>query len=443
MWGSIGYGVAFPDGEVSTRPLQYGPSEIVIDSNDVRDHRLLQERVEALLTYWNRSQSYDVGRRAMSVLVDTVAHDYRVRTLRTSVEESEHELVSLSEPQFRLLECMDSNKRVAVAGCAGSGKTLLALEKARRLAASGMRTLLTCFNRPLADHLRRVASDEPRLLICTFHQLCIHLATQAGLKTHRGSIPNEEYYDKVLPGLLLDAVERLQPDFDAIVVDEGQNFDKAWWDYLLITLRDSSSGTFYLFYDDNQSLYDRPLGLPPDMFSFRLQENWRNTRRIYELVSRYYSGEPVVARGPLGISVEHIGVTKKEELRTELRRVLHRCCNQEGLASDDVVVLTPRNTDRSGLLGEYGSYCLVDAPSRPHEIQLSSVFHFQGLESKVVVIAGVRNRDQDFRELMYVACSRARSHLVVIAYGAEPAAALEADSAPSRRPSQASLEDNL
>jgi superfamily II DNA or RNA helicase len=65
---------------------------------------------------------------------------------------------------------LDADRRVAVAGPAGAGKTLTAAEKAPRLAAQGFDVLFTCFNRPLADHLRRTLADEPRIRNCWFHR---------------------------------------------------------------------------------------------------------------------------------------------------------------------------------------------------------------------------------------------------------------------------------
>jgi hypothetical protein len=416
QWGPIGYAVAFPDGTLATRHLAYGPAEIILSATDFGDPPRLRHRVEAILAYWGPHARDGSGPRGLDVLIDTVAHDFVIQTLKVAINQADEEFVTLSQLQYGLLECIEENSRVAIAGCAGSGKTLLAMEKARRLAASGMKTLLTCFNRPLADHLEKVAGDLPNLLICSFHQLCVHMAKTAGVARPRGQDVESEYYEQILPEVLLRAVEVLKPDFDAIVVDEGQNFHSSWWDPLQLSLRDPDKGILYVFYDDNQALYKRPRGLPSGMFSFRLQENWRNTKRIHEVVSDNYQGGPITAKGPEGIRVERIAAASRDDVRDEVRRLLHRLCHEEGITSGDIVVLSPRSAEHSGLIGEIGSYRLVEQPIRPNEIALRSIFHFQGLEAKVVIVAGVRRRDENFKELMYVACSRARSHLVVISF---------------------------
>lgn len=259
-----------------------------------------------------------------------------------------------SERQYRLLECMEENNRVAIAGCAGSGKTLLAMAKAKSLASSGKKTLLTCFNRPLADHLATLGGNLPNLLVCSFHQLCAHMANTAGVARPLGNDVEMDYYERILPEVLLRAVEILKPEFDAIVVDEGQNFHGSWWDPLMLSLRDPDQGILYVFYDDNQALYKRPRDLPSDMFAYRLRENWRNTQRIHEVVSDYYQSGSTTAMGPVGLVVERITVASRDDVRDEVRRLLHRLCHDEGIACGDVVVLSPRSAEHSGLLGELG-----------------------------------------------------------------------------------------
>ena len=86
--------------------------------------------------------------------------------------------------------------RVAIAGCAGSGKTFLAAEKARRLAQQGFRVLLVVFNMLLADHLRGGLADEQSITVRAFYGLCREVAEEAGLDFAEEPEPGEEseYY---------------------------------------------------------------------------------------------------------------------------------------------------------------------------------------------------------------------------------------------------------
>jgi len=67
---------------------------------------------------------------------------------------AEQELLRLTDEQMRILDLLRDTKRLVVKGCAGSGKTLLALEKATRLARDGKYVQLLCYSIPLAQWLQ-------------------------------------------------------------------------------------------------------------------------------------------------------------------------------------------------------------------------------------------------------------------------------------------------
>ena len=85
----------------------------------------------------------------------------------------------LTKDQMRVLDFLRSHRRAAVSGGAGTGKTVLALEKARRLASEGFKTLLTCYNRQLADHLSSTCAGTSDLDVMSFHQLCYRQVEKA------------------------------------------------------------------------------------------------------------------------------------------------------------------------------------------------------------------------------------------------------------------------
>src|SRR6185436_3796758 len=99
--------------------------------------------------------------------------------LAIEVAEEDREIVRLTEEQFYLLDVLSRTRRAAIGGCAGSGKTFLAVEKAKRLAREEFRTLLTCFNRPLADFLAEVTQGTPNLEVKNFHALCASIIREA------------------------------------------------------------------------------------------------------------------------------------------------------------------------------------------------------------------------------------------------------------------------
>lgn len=101
-------------------------------------------------------------------------------------------------------------------------------------------------------------------------------------------------------------------------------------------------------------------------------------------------------------------------LRAGVGRLLHRLHVEGGVPAHEIVVLTPRTAAESGLRGPIGSFRLVEEVEHGRDVLVSSIHGFKGLDAKVAVLAGVGRVDADFRELMYVGCSRTRSHLVLM-----------------------------
>jgi len=92
----------------------------------------------------------------------------------------------------------------------GTGKTILAREKARRLAAEGFRTLLVCFNQPLARTLADDLAGAPApggLDVLTFHELCLRMGREAGtLPVPEPAEKIQDWWDVVLPHALDAAI---------------------------------------------------------------------------------------------------------------------------------------------------------------------------------------------------------------------------------------------
>jgi superfamily I DNA/RNA helicase len=223
-------------------------------------------------------------------------------------------------------------------------------------------------------------------------------------------------YDAALPEALLAATAKLTERYDAIVVDEAQDFQEDWWVALQSLLADPDHGILYVFYDDNQSLYTPGPSLPIAAPPYPLTRNCRNTRRIHEWVSAWYQGPAgIEATGPEGRPPVVHRYRDDRELRDLVRRALHQLVSEEKVQERDLVVLTPNGRGTSALWTDpqFGNLRLTDAwPPAPGHVQCTTVHAFKGLERAVVVLAEV-GRDRR-PELLYVGGSRAKSHLVVI-----------------------------
>lgn len=435
----LGHAVAFPDVALTrTRIRSDAPREIVLDSTHMHD---LYAWLQSVFAYWNgqEARSEPPGTAGVQQLMNLISPTVELRPLLgAAIAQEEQELLQVTEEQFYLLDLLSRERQLAIMGCAGSGKTLIAVEKARRLCAQGFRVLLTCFNRNLAAFMRASVAKNDQLIIKHFHGLCTELAQEAGLWNKGGGAPTSEFFRTWLPEQLVNAADMLDWHVDAVIVDEGQDFREEWWLALRCLLHDPDQGIFYVFFDDHQMLYGEN-AIPLKSAPVILSKNCRNTRAIYDYVNTYYvSDHPITSLGPIGRDVEILTYQNDSELQRILRRQIHRLVREERIDAQDIVILTPRSAGRSALsrMGSLGEFALSEVPGESGEIFWTNIYQFKGLESPVVILVEVISNGSDIdlqasdgpdeaqlasanalltsETLMYVGASRARNHLIVL-----------------------------
>lgn len=418
----LGHAVAFPDAVVEAAWLRpNAPRGIIVDALDLVS---LEKRLREALAFWRGQSAVDTppGQACIEILVRALAQSECIRNpmLAEHVRADEQAIVTLTQKQFRYLRFLSGQRRAAIAGCAGSGKTFLAVEKARRLAEDeGLRVLLACYNRALADHLGDTLGYRRRFDVFSFHQVCVHWANRAGQHlAYREDAP-PDYFNVTLPNSLMKAIDDLGSQYDAIIVDEGQDFRAEWWDVLPWLLHDPANGILYVFFDDNQRVYHDRSAIPIQVEPYPLDENCRNTQRIFSALGQFYAGPVLpIALGPEGQPVEVIYYTDPRDGESQLRRRLHRLLNESGFAHGEIAVLSALGANASNILGQrMGNIQLTDRlPLSPGEVFTTTIRRFKGLERPVIVLCEVDGRmsSDDMEALMYVGMSRAKTYLAVL-----------------------------
>ncbi len=223
---NIWHAVCFPNVHLRNEPLKADlPREAIIDADDLND---VSKTIDRLFLYCFGENIADgtPGQDRMPLIHKLLANSFEIRTpLGIELEKEDEKLVELTEQQFRALSLLGDRKRAAIAGCAGSGKTMLAAQKGRQFADLGMSVLLVCFNIALAEDLRKRLTNVE---VYHFHDLCKEAARQAG-HTIKTTSDEKELYDEVLPEALLEAAAKIGRVYDAIIVDEGQDFQETYW----------------------------------------------------------------------------------------------------------------------------------------------------------------------------------------------------------------------
>jgi hypothetical protein len=415
-WWTVGHAVAFPDIDFDVRLLEATP-EIVLDRDDLP---YLKEWTEAAMKHWaDFDRHQPLGEEGIGILSSLLALGFEIRPLLTHrIGRHEREIARLTLDQYRVLDGLARVRRAHIAGCAGSGKTMLALEKARRFAEQGYRPLYVCFNKLLRDSSAEFLKGWPNATVDNFHGLCQKWARKAGLKVEERD--ERDYYDRALPEALVAAARKIPDRFDAVIVDEGQDFKPGWWKPLQGVLKDGPRGILYVFYDDSQNLYSGDLRFPPADGRYDLPENCRNLRRIHDLVVRFYrSDRRIFSRASPGEKPEILVYRSEAELLDAVEKAVLRLTRDHKVSPRQMAVLTGHGKEKSAVwrARRFGGFTLADkAEPAEGEIFWSTVHAFKGLERSVVVLAEIEPLSHaELDTILYVGCSRARVHLVVIA----------------------------
>jgi len=269
-------------------PLE-SPRDIILDADDLRDPK---ERLEHIYAYWRgilhipeRTQSPAEFQQTIRILQPVFRIVETLAAVSAAVEQS---TARLTNAQFALLEYLRDQRTAAIHGAAGTGKSLLAAEKARMLAREGQKVLYLCFNEFLLERLRSCRWDA-NITIHNERTLAEELMTGRELRIETVLREFEEFFQNEYDGA--------QWAYPNIIVDEAQDFPSALLEQFAM-LAELYDGAFYLFYDRGQTILSRrvegqALQMAPAWIDAHmdcrlvLYRNCRNTAEIGRNVTLY------------------------------------------------------------------------------------------------------------------------------------------------------------
>ena len=435
-----GYAVVFPHLDYEGSPPPHADKAIIIS----RKHMpMMGQAIEAAYKAWTdgSNAAKPLGDMQYRMLLnDCLMPKFRVfRPIGPDISKAAERLLELTEMQAQVFEGLYARDRVLVEGVAGSGKTFLALARALAFARGGKRTLFVCYNKELAAWLRAQVEEDPTtaefrelLTIKHFHALAADLAKDAGIpfRPAAGGPLTDAFWNDEVPDLVEQAVLSLEGNgraqyFDAIVVDEAQDFCLGWWYALTQAVMAKPDGPLYAFLDPNQSLrgeVQRPdidFGPP-----FKLTINCRNTQRIASASASVLSLTPhIFKRAPVGgaLRVLRAGSDRQQKglVLQELRSLLQR----EGVTSQQIAVIGPAAKDKGSLadVNDVDGVPLVTSTlawRAGSGVLVTTARSFKGLEAEVVLLYDLGGFGPLFkREDLYVSCTRAKVRLVAVVHG--------------------------
>lgn len=433
--------VVFPHTLFSTPlPVNSDP-RILVDASGLAD---LSDRIEGAFEAWSRAPTYlPLGQ--FNELLDALMPKLRlVRCVGSEIGADHQRIVQITLDQRATLMGMLETERVLIDGTAGSGKTLLAVEFAITLAERGDGVLLLCYNRHLAVWLQEQVARDPRtrrsvgrLQISTFHSFAHSLAKRAGVDFDVPSSGAQEFWDDEVPLIMEQALEVLRsrgnPEaFNAVIVDEAQDFAPDWWVTIESLISKQPPGRLYAFLDLNQSLRgNAKLPTIPLSARFPLTTNCRNTKAIARSGSALARIDVRLLPGSPAGEAPAVLRAKSAPAETGLALAEISRLIKQGIKPLQLALIGPAAYEH-GSLGRHSEVDGIPLISDPVDwrrgagVLVTTARAFKGLEADIVIAYGLESFSTLFtRTDLYVAWTRARHRLILVCQSGEARMAVE------------------
>ena len=237
------------------------------------------------------------------------------------------------------------------------------------------------------------------------------------------------FYDVTAAELLLESIDSYPDRYDAIIVDEAQDFSTDWWIPIEALLADATTGHFYIFHDPEQNIFKRANQMPFTQPSMLLDVNCRNKNRIADYVNALADIDADSAGFVAdGITpVEHVVSSTEEEIEVT-GDTLQALITREYIDPQRIVIIGRYRFANSPFAGNsiLKGIPIVDEASGsiPQDaVRYATLYRFTGLENDCAILSGFRrtHTDERSREL-YVAASRAKMLLHLMYHSDTPTA---------------------
>lgn len=346
-----------------------------------------------------------------------------VQVLRTRIKYNERKFIELTKTQLSVFKRLKENKRIITYGHAGSGKTIIAKTLAQEILKEDKKILFLCFNRTLANKIRyEFDRNESKIEVSTFHSWArkiIDLSDSNWWKQHSS---NEDFWELEVPVKLEECLHFFKDKFDAIIIDEGQDFKQFW--YELILSLGEENGRIYIFMDQMQDIFGHYTQIPNEhlFIKYNLPENCRNTKTIVNYLSKILSKDILsFSESPNGETVEIKEFQNNLEQQKYLLDKIKSLTREQKIEPDQILLLLNSPKSESCIAGtqKVGKLEIksIDNKGRfqKNAINYTMINTFKGLEADVVFITDTHLIPElQKKEKLYTEASRARHKLFII-----------------------------
>ena len=412
----FGYAVCFPNVHAPVSVMKPGVEAwMYLTGPDLPN---IKNRVEEILSKFAHA-NFNTIRGDISDHIKQVImpHCEYGLTLQDRIGEYEEKLLALTENQLRMIDFICLHRQAMIQGCAGSGKTILAIKKARELATEGKTVLLLSYNRMVNDKMAKSLEGVAGIRVSTYHDFCMdYIGQEQEILNYPRD--REEFWNKTVPEYFDKFLKKNPVKYDAVIVDEGQDFAVEWWYNIVEMTQDD--GHFYIFYDPSQNIFKRELEFPIKSIPFVLKDNCRNTKRICEELVKHTSDEMKIDQNaPEGEDIIEFKSAQPDMRRRQLGKILHKLINRDNIAEARVVILGGHSMHKTciGQNNQVGAFKICENQDAvKNGISYYTYMKFKGCEADVVILLDVDTNDARWANdaALYTAKSRAKHLLYII-----------------------------
>lgn len=322
------------------------------------------------------------------------------------IEENDYSFLQLTQEQKKVLDFISDQGNASIQGGAGTGKTFIAVEQAKRFSDYG-EVLFLCFNRYLYKHLENNC----------FHKNVEYLNIHTFI--NRFSSDNILSNEELLK--VLKTIDFSELNYKFIIIDEAQDFDNKILS-LIVEKATESNIRCFVFYDKNQLLYSDKMPAILNDFECKLTLN-KNCRNTFKILSTTNSPMNLPIRTDEycieGIMPRLYISTDKDKIVDKIGESINNYLSN-GYKLDDIVILT-LNTEDSSILSSISKINNYDISHEKIEgkILFTTAKKFKGLESNIVILVDFNSdviATDELTRLFYVSTSRARQLLDIFYY---------------------------
>lgn len=252
-----------------------------------------------------------VRRFSSKFMNPVIANQLRVWLVEPESSKEQRTPLKFNKKQEEYVESRTDSGYRRIKGSAGSGKSVVLVARACKLMEENKKVLIVNFNITMLNYLKDLAvrinpNARKKATWLNFHNLCGRICSDAGLRKDYSSLfieskeefpDNEEYCQLV--SRAIDILEHNSEEFDyykeelgesffttykfdAILVDEGQDFSLKWWNILRRLLIED--GEMLLVADSTQDIYEQAkVWTEDEMIGAGFRGDWVSLEGTYRL----------------------------------------------------------------------------------------------------------------------------------------------------------------